>query len=182
MPTNKPVEVKSLNGELEAAPEGKKWLVIHTRPKKEKKLADYLLERDIEYFLPLNNSIRKYKYRQIKFTKPLFSGYMFAMLSDIEKRDILVSGYIASYLKVINEKELLSDLKQIHGGFAKGAEYEEHAYFEKGTKVKITAGPFVGLHGFIEDNAKANKVVLQIHFLRKAVSISVPQNQLEIFK
>ena len=182
MPTNVPVEIKSLNGELKKAPEHKEWIVVHTKPKREKKLAQYLLERNICYFLPLNNSIRKYKYRQIKFTKPLFSGYMFAMLSENEKRQILVSGYITNYLKVFNQDELLTDLKQIYGGFAKGAQYEEISYFEKGTKVKVISGPFVGLHGIVEDKSKANKVILQIHFLRKAVSISVSQNQLEIFK
>ena len=182
MPTNIPVEVKSLNGELDKAPEGKRWFVVHTKPKREKKLAQYFLERDIYYFLPLNNSVRKYKYRQIKFTKPLFSGYMFAMLSDRQKQDILVSGYIANYLKVFSEDELLTDLRQIYGGFEKGAEYEAHVYFEKGTKVKIKSGPFVGLQGVVEDTTKADKLVLQIHFLRKAVSISIEPNQLEILK
>ena len=182
MPTNIPVEVESLNGTLDVAPEGKKWFVIHTKPKREKKLAQYLLERDITYFLPLNNSVRKYQYRQIKFTKPLFSGYMFAMLSDKQKQNILVSGYIANYLKVFSEDELLTDLRQIHGGFEKGAEYETHVYFGKGTKVRIKSGPFVGLYGVVEDATKADKLILQIHFLRKAVSISIKPNQLEILK
>ena len=178
MATHKPVEVDSLFGELEISKSDEKWTVIHTKLKREKKLASYLKEKGIYYFLPLNNSERHYKYRKINFTKPLFPGYMFALLDEKKKREIVVSGHIANFLKTTSEKELLEDLKRIYISFIKGAVFEHHPFVEVGKRVKIISGPFVGLTGMVTESE--NKVVLQIRFLRKAVSITVEPNQIEI--
>ena len=88
MATNKPVEVDSLFGELIISNDDKRWEVIHTKPKREKKLAKYLKDCNIHYYLPLNNSERHYKYRKIIFTKPLFPGYIFAHINQEENCNI----------------------------------------------------------------------------------------------
>ena len=180
MPTNKPVEVDSLFGELKKSEDGRKWQVIHTKPRREKKLAKYLKEKGAHYYLPLNNSERTYKYRKVIFTKPLFPGYIFVHLSERQKREILVSGHIANYLRVDNEDELLEDLQRIYISYEKGAVFNEHPYIKEGTRVMIKSGPFVGLTGLVTETK--DTIVLRIRFLRKAVSINVEPNQIEIIE
>ncbi|RME71526.1 MAG: antitermination protein NusG, partial [Verrucomicrobia bacterium] len=58
-------------------PEGPVWVVAHTMPRCEKKFADVVLRDRFEYELPLVTSVRRYRNRTRRFTKPLFPGYVF---------------------------------------------------------------------------------------------------------
>jgi len=173
-------DIQELFGELQKN-DKERWFVVYTKPRQEKKLAQYALKEKIYYYLPLKESIRHYKYRKKVFFKPLFSGYVFVRC-DFEKRRTLVnSGHIVSFLNVINENELIDDLKQIFSGIEKGAELTIHDYPETGTEVKIISGPFSGLKGVVDEKSQENLVILRIHLLKKAVSIKVkPQNILLI--
>ena len=182
MPTNRPVEVDELFGDLEPALEDKNWLVAHTKPRREKKLAEYSLRKEINYFLPLKDSTRIYQNRKIVFTKPLFPGYIFVKCSREEKQDLTRSGHIAGFLKVIDEKGFLHDLKQIFAGKIKGGNLEKTDYYESGTRVEIISGPFTGLTGVVEDQNNVTEVKLQINLLRQAVSVKAATDQIKVLK
>jgi len=179
MATHKPIEVTDLLGEIEAGRNGEKWWVIHTKPRCEKKLAEYSLKKGINYYLPITESKKIYKYRQVIFTKPLFPGYFFARCSSSEKRELQISGYTAYFLKVPNEEELLSELKQIYKGSNLGEELRLCDYLENGTEVEIIAGPFVGLTGVVKDFKNVNEVLMQISLLRKSVAVTASADQLK---
>ena len=182
MATNKPVEVDELFGDLEPAAEDKKWFVIRTKPRREKKLAKCSFKNKINYFLPLKDSERVYKYRKVMFTKPLFPGYVFVKCNSDEQRTLTISGHTAHFLPVPNEKELTDELKQILAGRQIGADFKETKYLDKGTKVKIISGPFEGLTGIVEDQNNIKEVVLQINLLRQAVSMAVDSRHVKIFR
>ena len=61
------------------------WLVCHTKPRCEKKLAALLAAEKFEHYLPLVVSVRRYAQQTKKFTKPLFPGYVFAKVP-VEKK------------------------------------------------------------------------------------------------
>ena len=182
MATHKPVEVQELFGDLEPASDGLRWFVAHTKPRREKKLAEYSLKNSINYYLPLRDSIRVYKYRKIKFTKPLFPGYVFVKCASEDKRNLIITGHIANFLQVSNDKELTEELKQIYSGLQRGADFKEAKYLEKGTKITIIAGPFTGLTGVVENQNDVTEGILQINLLRQAVSVSAKTDQVEILK
>jgi transcription antitermination factor NusG len=92
------------------------------------------------------------------------------------------SGAIAHILKVPNEAELISELSQVYQGLDLGAELKEHAYLPQGTRVKITSGPFNGLIGRVSETTNVTEIVLQVTFLRQAVSVSVTADQIEILR
>lgn len=180
MATHKPVTVNDLYGDLSPSKENEKWYVIYTKPK-EKKLADYAMEKAITYYLPLKTSLRTYQYRKVEFTKPLFPGYLFVKCDPSEKQALIISGHIVSFLKVMNENELLNDLQQIYLGNEAGAEYEEHDYIEKGTFVEILSGPFKGMKGIVDESQK-NKIILSVNMLHRAVSVDIKHGQVKILK
>ncbi|MCD4796531.1 MAG: hypothetical protein K8R49_05090, partial [Candidatus Cloacimonetes bacterium] len=182
MTTHKPIEVQELFGDLEPAEENRKWFVVHTKPRREKKLAQYSLQNKINYYLPLKDSIRVYQYRKVKFTKPLFSGYVFVKCDSEERRILTITGHTAYFLPVPNEEVFTGELKQIHFGRLKGADYRKAEFLEKGMKVIITSGPFEGLTGVVEDGKNVKRVILQVNLLRQAVSISASAKQIKIIK
>ncbi len=182
MATNKPVEIEELFGDLNPGKGDLKWFVVHTKPRCEKKIAEYSLQYEINYYLPLIDSIRVYKNRKIKFTKPMFPGYVFIKCSHEGKMQLTITGYAAYWLPVLNQMELVGDLKQIHSGRELGVEFTRAKFLEKGTKVEITKGPFAGLIGYVKDQKDVKEVILQVTLLRQAVSVSARADQIKVIR
>jgi len=182
MATHKPVEVDELFGKLIPAENNEKWEVVYTKPKREKKLAEYSKRNEINYFLPLKDSVRKYGNREVKFTKPLFPGYIFIKHTIQQKQKLIISGHIVNFLKVSDEKSLLKDLQQIYIGRTQGIDLKKHEYLEKGIKVRIVSGPMIGLEGVVSNKNNLNEVILKVNILKQAVSVTVDPNQVEIIR
>jgi transcription antitermination factor NusG len=180
MATNKPVECEEIYGDLKPSEENQKWLVIRTKPRREKKLAKYAFKAKINYYLPLTDSTRVYQNRKVHFTKPLFPGYVFVKCNPEERSTLTITGHTAHFLNVRNEAELLEELNQIFKGTKKGAEFRNARFLEAGTKVLITSGPFEGLTGYVENQEDITEVILQINLLRQAVAVSVNSNQVKV--
>ncbi|HPR17276.1 MAG TPA: transcription termination/antitermination NusG family protein [Candidatus Cloacimonadota bacterium] len=179
MSTNKPVEVNTILGELISLPD-KKWLVIRTKSRHEKKVADYAFNANIHYYLPLQDSEKIYQNRKIVFTKPLFSGYIFAHCDFKEKQTLVISGHVAHFLHVINEQELLDELRSIYFGNQREAVFRETEYLESGTRVQIVAGKLAGLTGYVKDQSNLSEVVLQVNLLHQAVAVTVNPSHVKI--
>ena len=182
MATNKPVEIDELFGNLNPGKGDLEWFVIHTKPRCEKKLAVYSLQYEINYYLPLIDSIRVYKNREVKFTKPMFPGYVFIKCNPEGRRQLTITGSIAYWLPVQNQMELVSDLQQIHSGRELGVEFVRAEFLEKGTKVEIQKGPFTGLIGYVEDQKDVKEVILQVTMLHQAVSVSARADQIKVIR
>ncbi|OQX71698.1 MAG: hypothetical protein B6D62_01535 [Candidatus Cloacimonas sp. 4484_275] len=182
MATNRPVEVRELFGELVPASGDAKWFVVYVKPNRAKKLAEYAFRNGIHYFLPLKDSIRVYGNRKIKFTKPLFPGYIFIKCNPKERQKLIISGHIVKFLNVDNENELLFSLKQINFGRERGVNFSAHKYIRKGMRVEIVSGALKGMKGFVEESEKLDKVILQVDILRQAVSVSVTPEQIKILE
>ncbi len=182
MATHKPIEIDELFGELLPGENDQKWEVIYTKPKREKKLAEYSKRNEIDYYLPLRDSVRKYGNREVKFTKPLFPGYIFIKHSPPQKQKLIISGHIVNFLKVQDEKELLNDLQQIYLSRTQGIDLKKHGFLEKGIKVRIISGSLIGLEGFVSNSSNLNEVILKVNILRQAVSVTVDPKQVEIIR
>ncbi len=104
MATHKPVEVQELYGDLNSAEGEQKWFVVHSKPRREKKLAEYSLRNKINYYLPQKDSVRIYKFRKVKFTKPLFPGYIFIKCTLKQRDTLIITGHTAYFLHIPDEK------------------------------------------------------------------------------
>src|SRR5271169_5770259 len=58
-----------------------RWYAAYTSANHEKRVADQLCVREVENFLPLYPSVRKWKDRRVKLDLPLFPGYVFVRLA-----------------------------------------------------------------------------------------------------
>ena len=180
MATHKPVIVHDLNGDLNLSEGDDRWYVIHTKPRCEKKLADYARLNDIVYYLPQFNSVHSYKYRKVAFTKPMFPGYFFTKLNPQERDVMKISGYAANFIKVQHEKELLDELQFIYQGSKQSADYENAVWLSSGLEVEIIQGPLKGMHGVVENHDKLNEIRLQVNILRQAVMVKVNPSDVKV--
>jgi transcriptional antiterminator RfaH len=91
----------------------KDWRVIHTKSRREKKVALHCNTTDIKYYLPLEQKIKLYGRKKIQTSMPLFPGYLFCFADEKERYQLLLTHQIAKILKVSNQLGLLKDLEKI---------------------------------------------------------------------
>ncbi len=172
-------EVPELNGELTLR-DDRKWWVIYTKSKREKKLAQYALRSNIYYYLPLLDSKKHYHRKMIVYKKPLFTCYFFADLNDKERQLLVESGHTVSFIRVEDQEQFVFELKQIRTVRESGAELVAHSYIEEGTRVRFKSGPMKDVEGIVTDAKNIKKVVLQVNILRRAIAVTSESGNLEI--
>ena len=69
------------------------WFVAHTKPRQEKKLADYCQREGFAVTLPLYRSAHKYRGKTVVFQKPLFPGYVFLRLAQEQRAKVYQSDH-----------------------------------------------------------------------------------------
>ena len=171
---------EELFGELTPGTEKSHWMAIYTKPRREKKLAEYALKNKITYYLPLIESVKYYDRKKVIYTKPMFTSYLFVKVNHPEKQLLGVSGHTVSFLNIQDEKGFLEELNYIRQVRAKKIDITPHQYLEKGTRVRFTEGPMKGVTGLVADVKNIKKVVLQVNILRRAISVTAESNILEI--
>lgn len=65
--------------------ENKTWMIIHTKSRREKKIAQYCNSTNIKYYLPLETRIKIYGRKKVQTSLPLFPGYLFCIADEKER-------------------------------------------------------------------------------------------------
>ena len=92
----------------------KKWYVVHTKPKNERKVADLLDKKKFRSYFPRYNEVQYWQDRRRVINAPLFTSLVFVYASENDHSTIKqidgVSGFLYWFQKpaVINAGEIAS--------------------------------------------------------------------------
>ena len=130
-----------------------RWFAIHTRSKCEKLVVNLLGKKQIEAYVPLVRTVRKYTRKIKKIEKPLISCYVFVRIVKADYITVLETANVAAFVRfsrtliAIPEEEINTlrrivlesdiELEAIPGSLAPG------------DPVTISAGPLTGLNGSV---------------------------------
>jgi transcriptional antiterminator RfaH len=156
------------------------WYVAHTRPRCEKKLAEYCEREGFSVTLPLFKSVKKYASKVVTFEKPLFPNYLFLRLRQHERKRVYQSDYVANLLDVPDQQTFQEQLDAILAALE--TEYEICAlpHVSVGKKVKIKAGPLRGMEGYVEERHGKLLVLLRLDFIGQSAGVKVDVGDLEV--
>ena len=90
----------------------KKWYVVYTKPRWEKKVAALLTEKGVENYCPLNRVSKKWSDRKKIVLEPLFKGYVFVAPEITDKWDVKNTEGILNFVywlgkpAIVKEKEI----------------------------------------------------------------------------
>jgi transcription antitermination factor NusG len=156
------------------------WFVLRTRSRQEKVLASDLHSNRIACFLPMLRTERTYCNRRITVELPMFPGYLFlrGSLDDAYWADR--TRRVAQIIQVADQARLDCELMSLAQAIASDARLDPYPYLKKGVRVEIRSGPLRGLHGLIEDRARAHRIILQIEALGQAVSLEVDAGNVDV--
>ena len=156
------------------------WFVAHTRPRCEKKLAEYCAREHIAATLPCYRSAHQYRGKTAVFHKPLFPGYVFLQLAPPQRQKIYQSDYVANLLDVFDQALFEKQLADILRALETELEIRLAPEIGQGARVKIKAGPLRGMEGSVEQRYGMNVVLLRLEFIAQAAAVQVEAGDLEL--
>jgi transcription antitermination factor NusG len=155
------------------------WYVAHTKPRCEKKLAEFCRREGFAFALPCYDSIRKYRGKSVVFHKPLFPGYVFLQLQKQNVSTFRQNDHLANLLEVFDQATLARQLREILAALESGLVLQSTPEIGEGSRVRIKSGPLQGVEGWVEKRHGVNVVLLRLDFINQAAAVKVEADLLE---
>src|SRR6266568_1881492 len=157
------------------------WYVAYTSANHEKRVAQQLLQRTIEHFLPLYDTMRRWKDRRVLLRMPLFPGYVFVRLALCDRLRVL---QIPSVVRLVGFNGLPAalpdeEMEILRSGLCQSLRVEPHPFLTVGRRVRITGGPFAGLEGVLNRKRNNLRVVLSLNLIQRSAVVEIDATDIE---
>ena len=152
-----------------------RWYASYTCANHEKRIAAQFNERSIENFLPLYETVRRWKDRRVRIALPLFPGYIFVRHSLRNRLEILQVPGVVRLVGFNNVAAPLpvEDIETLRSGLNRPSGAEPHPYLTVGRRVRIVHGPFEGLAEILVRRKGRLRVVVSIELIMRSVAMDV---------
>lgn len=151
------------------------WYAAYTSANHEKRVAEQLVQKGIENFLPLYESVRRWKDRRVRLQMPLFPGYVFVRLPLNEKLKVLQVAGVAQLVGFGDRPVSLPDeeMESLRRGARGEMRMEPHPYLTEGRRVRIMRGPLTGMEGILVRKKGSMRLVLSIDLIMRSIVVDV---------
>ncbi len=157
------------------------WWALYARHQHEKVVAEMLTAKEFEVFLPLYESVRRWKDRRKLLSLPLFPGYVFVR-GGLERRlQILTTPGIHMILcrgeqvATIPDEEIEAVRRTINGNFR----VEPHPFLKCGERVRVKRGSLQGVEGILVRKKNLYRLVLSVDMLAQSVGVEIDAADVE---
>lgn len=152
-----------------------RWYAAYTSANHEKRVALQLGQRSVEHFLPVYESVRRWKDRQMTLSLPLFPGYLFVRLALRDRLQVLQVPGVARLVGFHGAATPLPDeeIESLRRALADGLRPEPHPYLNTGHRVRITTGPLAGHEGILKRRKGGLRIVLSIELIERSISVEI---------
>jgi transcription antitermination factor NusG len=155
------------------------WYAIWTRSHCERLVAQQLLAKGFQPFLP-EMAVRARKAETTPIVqRPMFPGYLFLKHS-MEKRSYIEILKARGVVRILeggwNRLTTIADeeMTAIERVIDSGASIMSHPYFQQGDHVRVIEGPLAGVQGlFVRDKKNRGRLVVSVKLLQTSVAIEV---------
>jgi transcription antitermination factor NusG len=152
-----------------------RWYAAYTCAQHEKRVAAELGMREVEHFLPLYSSVRRWKDRRVQLEFPLFRGYVFVRLALCDRLRVV---QIPSVVRLVGFGGLPTalpdtEMEIMRSGLSQSLHAEPHPFLTAGRRVRITSGPFAGLEGVLKRRKNNLRVVVSLDLIQRSVAVDV---------
>ncbi|MGA3131743.1 MAG: UpxY family transcription antiterminator [Terracidiphilus sp.] len=180
-----PVRARDLRPELELMsdrPQPCRWFALYTTSRHEKRVAQHLSQREIEFYLPLYKSARKWADgSRVILDLPLFPGYLFVHIRRNERGRVLgVPGALSVVGGTGGEPAWLPDatIDALRTGLETQL-VRPHPLLTVGQRVRIRSGALAGFEGVVARNKNSFRVVLTVEHIMQSYAVDVALEDLE---
>jgi transcription antitermination factor NusG len=157
------------------------WWAIYTRHQHEKVVADMLFAKNFEVFLPVYESMRRWKDRKKLISLPLFPCYLFVKGGLNRKLQAVTTPGVHMILNrgervaTIPEAEIEAIRKAVEGRYR----VEPHPFLKCGERVRVVKGSLEGVEGILLRKKNWCRLILSVDMLSQSVAVEVNSSDVE---
>ncbi len=158
-----------------------KWFAVYTTPRHEKAVARQFEVREIETFLPVYRSARRWRNGcRVNVDHPLFPNYVFAWLKRPDYVRVLQTPGVLSLVGSGREPSPLStcEIEALRSELPL-REFEPHPFLTAGDRVRIHSGALAGMVGVLVRKKSNLRVVLTLDLILRSVAVEVGAHEIE---
>lgn len=167
---------------IEKQAQPRQWFAVYTNSCQEKRVAEHCQVRDIESFLPVCRSTRRWRNGcTVNLERPLFPGYVFVRVHQTHRVRVLELPGVVSIVGSARQPEPLpdADIEALRNGIHL-LNAEPHRYLNVGERVRVRSGPLQGMSGILLRKKNSVRVVLTLDLIMKSISVEVDEQDLEV--
>ena len=161
--------------------EDRSWWALYTRHQHEKAVAQNIASKGFEVFLPLYESVRRWKDRNKTLSLPLFPCYVF-IRGGLRRRSLVVTTpgvhmvlRNGEHVAVIPDDEI----EAIRIAVGAASHVEPHPFLKCGERVRVIRGSLMGVEGILTRKKNLFRLVLSVQMLAQSVSVEINASDVE---
>jgi len=151
------------------------WWALYTRHQHEKSVVDMLTAKGFEAFLPLYDSMRRWKDRNKILSLPLFPCYVFLRGGSTRKLEVVSTPgvhmilYRGERIATIPEVEIEAIRRTVEGRLP----IEPHPFLTCGERVRVIRGSLQGVEGVLVRKKNFCRLVLSVDILAQSAAVEI---------
>jgi transcription antitermination factor NusG len=157
------------------------WWALYTRHQHERVVADMLSAKGFDVFLPIYESVRRWKDRKKTLSLPLFPCYLFVRggldrrLQVVTTPGIHMILHHGERIATIPEQEIEAIQRAVAGDYR----VEPHPFLKCGMRVRVLRGALEGVEGLLVRKKNMFRLVLSVDMLAQSVAVEVNASDVE---
>jgi len=158
-----------------------RWYAAYTSANHEKRVAEQMSVREVEHFLPVYASVRRWKDRRVTLELPLFPGYVFVRMALRDRRKVQQIPGVARLVEFGGTPAALpeEEIEALRTSLASGVRAEPHPFLTAGRKVRVKCGPLAGVEGILLKRKGKFRVVISIELIQRSVAVEMEIGEVE---
>src|SRR5580765_730663 len=157
------------------------WYAAYTSSRHEKTVAEHLRQREVECFLPLYETVRRWNNGRHRVQLPLFPSYVFVRMGVRDKLRVLQVPGLSQLVSFQGSPAVLPDaeIETLRSALAAGVPAQPYRYLSVGSRVEICTGPLQGMKGILLRHQGQFRVVLSVEMIMRSIVVEVEASDVE---
>lgn len=157
------------------------WYAAHIRSRHEKRVAEQLAGKNVNFFLPLYQAEHRWKDRLARVQLPLFPGYLFVHILLRERLQVLEVPGVVRLVSTRGEPVPLdeSEISILKQGLTDKLKAEPHPYLKIGTRVRVRAGALAGLEGILIRMKDRYRIIISVDLIMRSIAVEISSADVE---
>ena len=160
----------------------KKWHVLYTKPRWEKKVNTGLQKKNIESWCPVQQVLKQWSDRKKLIEEPLFKSYVFVNIDDTELQKVLMTDGVLNFVHYLRKPAVISNkeinlIKKYLAETDSSISLSALEGFKQNDKVVINHGVFMDNEGVVL-KAGRKKIYVELKTLGQLMIVEFPASHL----
>src|SRR5437899_3083483 len=150
------------------------WYAAYTLPRHEKAVAEQLGFRQVETYLPLYLSARRWAERRALVEVPLFPGYVFVRISASQRIRVIEHPSVLRLVTFNGRPAPLPDgeIERLRAALELG-KAEPFPFLIPGKRIRVRSGPLAGLEGTILRRKGRMRLVVSVEAIQRSIILDL---------